>query len=569
MGFRNEVVKGIRLVREAIQSVDFVTGVSGWSINRDGTAEFQDANIRGAITADTLTAGTPGGSQLIIDPDVQVGFNDGFLEAVVRMLPDDPNFMMEGMLGVVVFNQGAANAEMASILHSPIMDEGYALVLSSMADDSSRDQHAAMGPVVVNGEAMNFTGLHMFEDYGITSPAFLSYASTPGEVVQTFQAPGVFNWTAPPGVTSVKAECWGGGGRGGPKGAGTLAGGGGGGGEYNKRPATTVTPGNTYVVTVGAGSTVAGVNGGDSTFVSDINTTIGHGGHTATNSNGVAGGTGAAAGTHFDGGNGATTVFSGGGGGGGAAGTSQVGGLGGPGDSHGFGGVGGVGGTTGGGNGGKGGTLNGVQGLPGSSPGGGGGGQGGGTSVGPGNGANGQVRLTYTPTVSPLAASFAAMAGTDRFGNTYPAGAQVAGKTVPDSTLFQALQAVANSVQALTTTRTDVTNMTVTFTTKNPNAIALVSAVWDVTVSAGVAGTGNVSVGEIIADGNLQTPIVVGQESTTARDSFDFPANYPIVLPAAGSHTIKGTIRKNGTATAAISAGNGTVITVLVLDFFQ
>jgi len=564
-GFRNAIVAGINLIREAIQSPNYEPGVAGWTINKDGTSEFAEATVRGMVVA-----GTAPDSHIIIDPDVQIAFNTGFLQAVIRMFPeDDPLLMMESMLGVVTFDPGNADQENATVLHSPIVDTGYAIVLESMADDASRDAHASIGPVTADGDAMSYTGIHMFEDYGITSPAHLSYAGTPGQVVEVFQTAGASTWTAPPGVTSVKVECWGGGGRGGPKGAGTLAGAGGGGGEYARRNAVAVTPGNGYSLTVGAGSSTAGVNGATSEFIGDaaVKTTA-HGGSTPAGANGGAGGTGSTTGTHFDGGNGGSTVFSGGGGGGGAAGTANVGGLGSPGDSHGFGGTGGTGGAVGGGNGGKGGTLNGVQGLPGNAPGGGGGGQGGGTSVGPGAGAAGQVRLTYTPSVIPIGASMAAAAGTDRFGNSYPAGFEFAGKTVPDSTLFQSVDAVATSTQALTTTRTDVTGMTVTFTTKNPNAIALVSAVWDVTVSAGVAGTGNVSVGEIIADGSLLTPIITGQESNTERGSFAYPALFPVVLPAAGSHTIKGTIRKNGTATAAISAGNGTVIAVLVLDFF-
>jgi len=49
MGFRNPLVGGITLVRSAIQSNPYVTGVSGWSINRDGTAEFNSGTFRGSI----------------------------------------------------------------------------------------------------------------------------------------------------------------------------------------------------------------------------------------------------------------------------------------------------------------------------------------------------------------------------------------------------------------------------------------------------------------------------------------------------------------------------------------
>lgn len=54
MTFRNSVVGGDTLVRAAIQSPNFVTGVSGWTIKRDGSAEFNNVTIRGG----TVISGT-------------------------------------------------------------------------------------------------------------------------------------------------------------------------------------------------------------------------------------------------------------------------------------------------------------------------------------------------------------------------------------------------------------------------------------------------------------------------------------------------------------------------------
>jgi hypothetical protein len=49
-GFSNPVTGGQgSLVRPAIKSPNYVAGVSGWSINRDGTAEFNGATFRGAV----------------------------------------------------------------------------------------------------------------------------------------------------------------------------------------------------------------------------------------------------------------------------------------------------------------------------------------------------------------------------------------------------------------------------------------------------------------------------------------------------------------------------------------
>jgi len=51
----NPVVGGTILRRASIASPNFHTGVSGWSINQDGSAEFQNATVRGNVQAGSLT----------------------------------------------------------------------------------------------------------------------------------------------------------------------------------------------------------------------------------------------------------------------------------------------------------------------------------------------------------------------------------------------------------------------------------------------------------------------------------------------------------------------------------
>lgn len=49
-GFRDPIIgANFALIREAIRSRNYVPGVSGWSINRDGSAEFSDLTARGAL----------------------------------------------------------------------------------------------------------------------------------------------------------------------------------------------------------------------------------------------------------------------------------------------------------------------------------------------------------------------------------------------------------------------------------------------------------------------------------------------------------------------------------------
>ncbi len=213
-------------------------------------------------------------------------------------------------------------------------------------------------------------------------------------VEETFNSSGT--WTCPAGVTQVTVECWGGGGRGGARTSGyNVALAGGGGGAYS-RSILVVTPGNTYTVNVGTGSTNTSA-GDDSWFISPATILAKGGGSVADNSN-TRGAEGLASqgvgDTRYNGGRGASGSGGNyGGGGGSSAGTNLAGnymnnqttrngGL----------------APAGGGNGGAGATSS-VAGAAGTEPGGGGGGgyRGGwfSSTQSPGNGANGRVIITY------------------------------------------------------------------------------------------------------------------------------------------------------------------------------
>lgn len=231
---------------------------------------------------------------------------------------------------------------------------------------------------------------------------------------QTFTTPGANTFTVPAGVTQVTVEAWGGGGRGGARASGSnvnLAGGGG--GAY-AQSVITVTPGTTYTVTVGTGSTTTAA-GGDSWFINNTTILAKGGSSVADNSNaaGVGGLATASFGTiKFNGGFGGTgtgTIF--GGGGGSSAGTASAGNY----INNSTNSQSGATAPTGGGPGGTGG-QNGTAGSIGGFPGGGGGGgyrAGNGTLQPPGNGANGQVIVSWTvaPCVTPPTT---ANAGTDQ-----------------------------------------------------------------------------------------------------------------------------------------------------------
>lgn len=204
----------------------------------------------------------------------------------------------------------------------------------------------------------------------------------------TFTTSG--QWQVPDGVTSIVVEAWGGGGAGGGRGASTGQSGGGGGGAYASSTISVV-PLQTYNYTVGAAVSGGTGNGpdGNPTFWNDgsqVKATGGKGG-ASTTTKGLGGAVVDSVGTTiFKGGDGADGGTLSGGGGGGAGSTGAGGNA--------LLGNGGTGTTVGGGNGGAG--VTNTDGNPGSSAGGGGSGarRTNGNRRG-GEGAAGQIKITY------------------------------------------------------------------------------------------------------------------------------------------------------------------------------
>lgn len=228
----------------------------------------------------------------------------------------------------------------------------------------------------------------------ILSMVVLLFLSTPILAqIQTYTSTGANTFTVPHGVTSITVEAWGGGGRGGAlTGTDATAAGGGGGGYA--RSVLAVTAGQSYSLTVGAGSTST-VAGGTSSF--NTNTAIAIGGGSVANNSNVsgAGGSGNTGNiVSYNGGFGAIgAVGSYGGGGGSSAGTASAGNFTSAGPAQ----RAGANAPTGGGNGGTGAVHN-TPGTIGTSLGAGGGGgiRFSGVSTAPGNGANGQVTITWS-----------------------------------------------------------------------------------------------------------------------------------------------------------------------------
>lgn len=62
---QNNILAGTNLARAAIESPNFVTGVSGWIIRQDGSAEFNNVVVRGTVTSGHFV-GTGTGTEILI-----------------------------------------------------------------------------------------------------------------------------------------------------------------------------------------------------------------------------------------------------------------------------------------------------------------------------------------------------------------------------------------------------------------------------------------------------------------------------------------------------------------------
>jgi hypothetical protein len=69
--FSNTVLQNKNVIQQsgAMRSPDFVTGSAGWSINADGSVEFNDGTFRGALAASTIDIGGADATSFHVDAD--------------------------------------------------------------------------------------------------------------------------------------------------------------------------------------------------------------------------------------------------------------------------------------------------------------------------------------------------------------------------------------------------------------------------------------------------------------------------------------------------------------------
>lgn len=93
------------------------------------------------------------------------------------------------------------------------------------------------------------------------------------------------------------------------------------------------------------------------------------------------------------------------------------------------------------------------------------------------------------------------------------------------------------SASGLTNTSTSVAGTRATFTTNYPNAVAIVTAVWDLSFTNTTGGESNHIIGKLQADGNEQPAQALLRSTPNARATI--AQTFVITFPSAGSHTIE------------------------------
>ncbi len=144
MSFNNPVVggEGGELIRESIKSPDFVQGVSGWIIRRDGSAEFNNVNIRLDLTTGSIVVGPDGGPQVVLAAT-------GFL-GKIEFPTNVPTEAIPARITSQAVNDGDPNEQLwlniTSARSTGDTDQSSITMKSTKADDSAGTEINIVAP---------------------------------------------------------------------------------------------------------------------------------------------------------------------------------------------------------------------------------------------------------------------------------------------------------------------------------------------------------------------------------------------------------------------------------------
>jgi hypothetical protein len=127
-GFNNSILAGLgTLIRTMIQSPNYVTGVSGWTINKDGSAEFNNLTIRGTFAGTNFVinsagiffySGTPALGNLVLALTNSAGsdsFGNVYVQGITIGNASGVQVLIEIITGVQAAMQFPTNAAIESV----------------------------------------------------------------------------------------------------------------------------------------------------------------------------------------------------------------------------------------------------------------------------------------------------------------------------------------------------------------------------------------------------------------------------------------------------------------------
>lgn len=180
MGFANNILGGMAaLIRAAIKSPNYVQGSAGWSVNKDGSAEFNNVTIRG-----TVTSGTFQGTQFIINSSGAFYYSGtpalGNLFASDASQAGTDQFGNAYVAGRAVYGPGGSIIELTTA-SGP---SGTIAQLLLGTGDASQAGNGSVISYVSGGGTARFLNLR------ILAPTFGIDLGTPGIVITSATADG-------------------------------------------------------------------------------------------------------------------------------------------------------------------------------------------------------------------------------------------------------------------------------------------------------------------------------------------------------------------------------------------
>lgn len=153
MPFQNPIVAGTALARRAIKSPDYVPGSTGWTINRDGSAEFTSLVVGGGPSS-SIKVSFGGGSFVWILND----FMPGASNIVTGILFMPNNSDASGL------NRQGAIYTICEVAYSPLQLVLISPERTTASDRASIIRMLSQGPDTVNGESIRFEAGSVFVD---------------------------------------------------------------------------------------------------------------------------------------------------------------------------------------------------------------------------------------------------------------------------------------------------------------------------------------------------------------------------------------------------------------------